>query len=409
MPNTSKRGELTALLTASGISGMGDGIRQAAFPLLVASLTRSALAVAGVAVAQSVSWLIFSLPAGAMIDRWDRRRVILTVNVLRGLLILALAGLVQADALSLPVLIVLAFVFGVTEVYADAAAQALLPALVPREDLARANGRLFALQIGTAQFIGPPLGGLLFAASRAVPFLIDGVSFLAAAVLLRRIRTLPPAETKDRRLRTQIVEGLTFLWSNRVLRGVAILSAAGNFLLQGFVAIFVLYVLEVLHGKSLHYGMFLAILALGVTLGSLLAERVKRWWGETVALFGGAALMSVPLLAAALVASMYVTGVVVFLAGLGTGVWQVIASSLRQSITPDRLLGRVMSSYRLIGRGASFLGAAMGGLLATTFSLRAPALVCALGMLVVLALSLRSLNPAAIARARQAADATAAR
>lgn len=407
--NAPRPGELTALLTASGISGIGDGVRRAAFPLLVASLTRSALAVAAVAVVQTLSWLIFSMPAGAMIDRWDRRRVIVVVNVLRGLLMVALAGLVLAGAMQLPLLMALAFVSGTLEVYADTAAQALLPALVRRDELERANGRLFALQTGTAQFVGPPIGGLLFAISRSVPFVIDGVSFLAAAVLLRRIRVLPPAETSDRRLRDQIVEGITFLLGNRVLRGVAILSAAGNLLLQGFVAVFVLYVLEVLHGRSLHYGIFLAVLAVGVTVGSLLADRAKRRWGETVVLFCGAALMSVPLLATALVASVYVTGAVMLVAGLGMGLWQVIASSLRQAIAPDRLLGRVMSSYRLIGRGASFLGAAMGGLLASAFGLRAPALVCALGMVVVLALSLRSLTPAAIAEARAAAHVTARR
>jgi MFS family permease len=407
--NASRPGELRALLTASGISGIGDGVRQAALPLLVASLTRSAVAVAAVAVAQTLSWLVFSMPAGAMIDQRDRRRVILAVNVIRGLLMVALGGLVLAGAIQLPLLMALAFVFGAVEVYADAAAQALLPALVPRGELARVNGRLFALQIGTPQIVGPPLGGLLFAVGRSVPFVIDGISFLGAAVLLRRIRVLPPAETSDRRLREQIVEGISFLLRNRVLRGVAILSAAGNLLLQGFVAVFVLYVLEVLHGRSLHYGVFLAVMAVGVTVGSLLADRARRWLGETAVLFCGAALMSVPLLATALVASVYVTGAVMLVAGLGTGLWQVIASSLRQAITPDRLLGRVMSSYRLIGRGASFLGAAMGGLLASAFGLRAPALVCALGMVVVLALSLRSLTPAAIAEARAVAFVTATR
>jgi MFS family permease len=398
------RAELNSLLIASGISGIGDGLRQAAIPLLAASLTRSPSAVAAVAAAQTLSWLFFSLPAGALIDRWDRRRTILAVNVTRGLLMLALSALVLSGSASLPLLAVLAFVFAAAEVVSDAAAQALLPALVPRTDLEWANGRLFALQTGTAQIIGPPVGGLLFAAGKFLPFLGDGASFLAAAGLLRRIRRLPPAETSRRRLAAQITEGLRFLLHNPVLRMIAFMSAFGNLLLQAFVAVFVLYVLDVLHGGSVLYGVFLAVFAAGVTIGSLLAPRAKQRLGETAVLYGGAALMGVPLGILAVLPSVVVTGAVMLACGLGMGMWQVISSSLRQAITPDRLLGRVMSSYRLVGRGASSLGAALGGLVASSFGLRAPAVTCALGMIVVLVLSFIVLRPGAVAQAREAAS-----
>jgi MFS family permease len=398
-----KRTELNALLAASAISGVGDGFRQAAIPLLAASLTRSPSAVAAVAVAQTLSWLVVSMPAGALIDRWDRRRTILTVNVIRGLLMLGLGVLAGTGTATLPVLVVLAFVFASVEVVSDAAAQALLPAIVARKDLESANGRLFALQTGTAQFVGPPLGGLLFAASKAVPFLADGVSFLTAAGLLRRIRRLPPAEVKGGRLGAQIVEGLRFLLRHRVLRVIALMAGFGNMMLQMFVSVFVLYVLEELHGGSVLYGVLLAVLAAGVTLGSLLAPRAKRRFGESAVLVGGAGLLGVPLGALAIVPQVAVTGVAVFLSGLGMGLWQVMSSSLRQAVTPDRLLGRVMSSYRLVGRGASSLGGVLGGALAAGFGLRAPALACALGMLVVIGLSFPALRPSVVADARRAA------
>jgi MFS family permease len=397
------RGELNSLLAASGISGVGDGLRQAAIPLLAASLTHSPSAVAAVAVAQTLPWLLFSMPAGALVDRWDRRRTILTVNVIRGLIMLALSALVVSGEASLLLLIVLAFVFAAAEVISDVAAQALLPAVVARKDLEWANGRLFALQTGTAQFVGPPAGGLVFAASKFAPFLIDGVSFLTAAGLLRRIRRLPPAETSRTRLTTQIIEGMRFLLRNRVLRVIALMSAFGNLLLQTFMAVFVLYVLEVLHGKSVLYGVFLAIFAVGVTIGSMFASRAKQMCGETVVLFAGAALMGVPLAALAVLPSVVVTGAVMLASGLGMGLWQVISSSLRQAITPDRLLGRVMSSYRLVGRSATSLGAALGGVLASSFGLRAPALTCALGMIVVVVLSFIALPPGVVAEAREAA------
>jgi MFS family permease len=397
------RTELNSLLTASGISGVGDGLRQAAIPLLAASLTRSPSAVAAVAVAQTLPWLLCSMPAGALVDRWDRRRTILTVNVVRGLLMLTLGTLVLFRLASLPLLVLLAFVFAAAEVVSDIVAQALLPAIVARKDLEWANGRLFALQTGTAQFIGPPVGGLIFAASKFVPFLVDGVSFLTAFGLLRRIRALPATETGRGRLAAQMAEGLRFLLHNRVLRAIAFMSAFGNLLLQVFVGVFVLYVLEVLHGNSVLYGVFLAIFAVGVTIGSMLAPRAKQRCGETVVLFSGAALMGVPLGALAVLPSVVVTAAAMLVSGLGMGLWQVISSSLRQAITPDRLLGRVMSSYRLIGRGATSLGAALGGVLASSLGLRAPALACALGMIVVLVLSFAALRPGAVTEAREAA------
>jgi MFS family permease len=167
--------------------------------------------------------------------------------------------------------------------------------------------------------------------------------------------------------------------------------------------VFVLYVLELLHGTSLLYGVFIAILAAGVTVGSLLAPRAKRRFGETAVLFGGAALMGVPFGVLAVLPDAVATGTATFLSGLGMGLWQVISSSLRQAVTPDRLLGRVMSSYRLVGRGASSLGAVLGGALATAYGLRAPALTCGIGMIVVLALSFPALRPGVVAEARAAA------
>lgn len=395
--------ELNSLLVASGISGVGDGVRQAAMPLLAASLTRSPSAVAAVAVAQTLSWLVVSMPAGALVDRWDRRRTILATNLVRGLLMVALAALVWCGLATLPVLVALAFVFASVEVVSDTAAQALLPAIVARPDLELANGRLFALQTGTAQFVGPPMGGVLFAIGRAVPFLVDGVSFLAAVALLRRIRRLPPAERGHGRLGVQIAEGLRFLLSHRVLRVLALMSGFGNLMLQMFVSVFVLYVLEELHGTSVLYGILLALLAAGVTAGSLLAPRAKQRFGETAVLVGGAGLLGVPLGALAIVPDVAATGVAVLLSGLGMGLWQVMSSSLRQALTPDRLLGRVMSSYRLVGRGASSLGGVTGGVLAAGFGLRAPSLACALGMLVVVVVSIPALRPGVIEQAREAA------
>lgn len=374
-----------------------------AFPLLTASITRSPLAVSAVAVAQGVPWPLFSLPVGALIDRWDRRAVVVRVNVLRAVLVGGLATALALDLASLPLLALVAFLMTSAEVVADNASQALLPAVVPATDLERANGRLFAVQNATIQFIGPPLGGLLFVIQRTIPFLLDAVSFLWAALFLRRLHPMPRdplPELPRRRLRTEIAEGLRFLARGPVLRGLAIAVFAGNVFIEGFYAIFVLFALQEIGVGPTGYGLLFAVFALGGITGSALAVPAKRLLGDGPAILFGSALSGLPLLALALFPTVPVAAVTMFVTGAAEGVWQVLTASLRQAVIPDRLLGRVLGAFRLTGRGAMFLGAAGAGTLAEVAGLRAPAIAAGVGIpLTALALT-GLLSTASIQRAR---------
>jgi MFS family permease len=389
------------LLAATTVAGLGDGVRQSAFPLLCAAVTRSPGVVAAVATVQMLPWIVLSLPAGVLVDRWDRRRLVIAINASRAAVAAALAVAVAARVVTVPALLAAAFVLGAAEVVADNAGQALLSGIVPADALERANGRLFATQMTTIQFFGPPLGGLLFGLRRVWPFAADAVAFAAAALLVRRIDPLPvPADTSTvAGDRTRVADGLRFLFGHRMLRGIAIVSLTGNLAVQVFYAVFVLFSIEELHVGSIGFGTLYAASAVGAVAGTAVASPIRRAVGAGPAMLGAASFMGLPLLAVGLVPDAALAGAALFLTGVAEGVWQVIGSALRQRLTPQRLQGRVLSAYRLIGRGGGFVGAALGGVIAETLSLRAPAIVAGLLTPVISIAMIRSMAGAPTVRA----------
>ncbi|MDP9373173.1 MAG: MFS transporter, partial [Chloroflexota bacterium] len=164
--------EFRKLWAASAVSNLGDGVALVAAPLLAAALTRDPALVAGLAVAQQLPWLLFALLSGALADRLDRRRAMAAVGAGRAALIGALGIAVLLDHANLPLLYAVFFLLGVGETLFDTTAATVLPAVVPREQLPRANARLSGIATVTNHFIGKPLGGLLFAAAAALPFLL---------------------------------------------------------------------------------------------------------------------------------------------------------------------------------------------------------------------------------------------
>lgn len=389
------------LLASVGISGTGDGIRQTALPLLAAVLTRSPLAVSAVAVAQALPWLLVSLLAGALADRWDRRTIMLVTNVIRAVLAGMLAALVALGLAGIPALCVVAFGLTTTETFADAAAQALLPALVEVADLELANSRLSVVSSVTVQFAGPPLGGLLFAARRAVPFVVDAVSFAASAVLLR---ALPPLRasggTANQSIRADIAEGLRFLVRRPLLRALVGAIALNNLLMEAVFGMFVLYALGVLHLGPAQYGLLFTAYAAGGVLGGLCAVRVRVLLGAGPAVIGSMLLLGLPFLLIALVPNGYLAAAAMIVMGTGEGIWNVLTMALRQAVIPDPLRGRVLSAFRMFGWGAASVGSALGGVLAHAFGLRFPVLLAGVALPVAAVVLIPVLSTAAIEQAR---------
>lgn len=392
------------LLAASGISNVGDGVMGAALPLLVAALTRDPLLVAAATLLNRLPWFLFAVTSGALVDRMNRRRVLVTTDVIRAGLVGVLAVAVAADAATLPFVYVIAFGLGLAETFFDTSAEAFIPALVPAKDLPAANGRLQAFEWVGGAFAGPPLGAALFAAGAAIPFGLNAASFAVAAALVASIpgRFDAPPRT-DRTLRSEIAEGVRWLWHQRVLRTLSIMAGVTNLLMFGIIAIFVLFAQDILGVSDTGYGVMLSVLGIGGLAGALTAPAVVRRVGPGTTVQLSVVLSVVLTVIMGVISNPWIAAVVLGFYGVQLTLWNVVAISLRQTLTPDALRGRVAGVSRLLTWGTQPLGAAIGGVAASLFGLRAPFFFAAAGMGALFVATVAIVNNRTITAATEAA------
>ncbi|WP_018348902.1 MFS transporter [Longispora albida] len=387
MPAASPRRSFTALQASQASSNLADGLLQAAVPLLVAALTRDPLVVAGVTVAQFLPWLVATLPAGALADRMDRRRILTMGNWLRAAGFALLATALAGGWHHVTLLYAAVFLAGCAETLVDNAALTIPPRLLPRERLERANGRLFATQSVINTFAGPPAGAALFALAASAAFYTGAAAFALAglaALLLPALR--PTSEEQQRRRSTptstaqDIRSGWAHFWHHELLRRVAFISAAINFFGAATGGLLVLLITGPYQVTLSRYGLFIAVPAAGAIAGSLLAAHVvprigggPATWLAALAPAASYAVLGLGHSTALALASMFV-------AAIATSLNQIVVSTLRQAAVPDELLGRVTAAYRLIVLGVVPLGALAGGLLGRGLGIRATFLAAAAGL-----------------------------
>lgn len=369
---------------ASAVFNLGDGVTVAAAPLLAVTLTRDPVLVSGLSVAVHLAWLVFGLVSGALVDRWDRRRLMVAVDVLRAAVVSALALAVAADRGALWLLYAAVFLLGAGETLFDVASQALLPRLVPGSLLERANARLFAVQTIANGFVGKPVGGLLFAAAPALPFAVDAVSFLGAALLLAAVRATHPLPAPDaprmpragrgptRSLLRDIGDGVAWVWRNRPLRDIGLLTALMNFAATAAWPVAVLLAQERFGVGESGFGLLLAASAAGSVAGGLLADRASARLGARRTLTAAVLLSSAAFALVAVARDPVVAGAAFGLSGLCGVTYNTTIYATRQRLAPDRLLRRVIAAHRLLAWGAIPAGALCGGLLARRWGLTAP-------------------------------------
>lgn len=371
---------------AAAISNAGDGVRITALPLLAAAVTRNPVAISGILLAGNLPWLLCSLPAGAIVDRLDRRKLVSGVSAARAVVMALLCAAVVFGEATLPALYAVAFLQGLGEVFSDNAVFALVPSVVPRERLEDANGRLESVVQVTNQFAGPAAGGFLFAHAAGLPFFLDAVSFLVMALLVRGVKLRSRASVhveeeaprEKTTIRADIAEGLRWLRARPALRNLSYIAALTNVALNGTFGIFVLFALEELSMSPTAFGILLSVEALGALGGSLLAARIRKHVGIPLAIAGALAVAGVANLVISSTGAVPVVAAMMVSVAFAGGVWNVLTNSLRQAVTPDRLLGRVQSAHRLLSWGAIPFGTLLGGLAAHTLGLRAPFLISSL-------------------------------
>jgi MFS family permease len=400
--------EFHKLWAASAVSNLGDGVALLAAPLLAAALTRDPALVAGLSFAQRLPWLLFALLSGALADRLDRRYAMAAVAACRGLLIGALGVAVLLHLASLPLLYVVFFLLGAGETLFDTAAVTVLPELVSPAELPRANARLAGTLTVTNQFLGPPLGGFLFALAAALPFLLGAGGLAAAAALILALqgtfKVARAADAPPHDLRAEIAAGVRWLWRHQLLRTLAIALALLNITVVAQVSVMVLFAQERLGLGSTGYGALVATYGIGGVLGSLVAHRAIAWLGAGRTLRLAMGIETVVPAALALSRDPLVAGAVLAFFGAHAVVWGALLTSLRQELTPAGLRGRVESAYRLLEYGGAAPGALLGGLLAARFSLTAPFWLGAVTGALLIPLVWTTFSEATVTRARLAAE-----
>jgi MFS family permease len=359
------------LLAASGLSNLADGIFQIALPLVALEVTRDPGAFAAVTLVGRLPWLLFTLPAGALADRLDRRHTMVWVDAGRMLVIALLAVIVAAGREELWVLYIVAFVLGVGETLHDTAAQSILPNVVPPEQLSRANSRLYAIELTANQFVGPPLGGLLAAAALAGALSASAVGYGLAAIALILLagRFRPVRSSAPRSMRADIAEGVRYLAHHRLLRVLAVCVGLSNLASTAAMSVFPLYAVEPgpMGLSSAGFGVLLTSFAIGSLLGSFFVESLERLLGRARTLVLAMGISPLLWLVPALTTDALAIAAGFFVGSALSIGWNIITVSLRQRIVPDQLLGRVNAGYRLLAWGTMPIGAALGGLIGESY------------------------------------------
>lgn len=398
--------DFAKLLGAQTVSNLGDGVRAVAIPWLASLLTRDPFLISLTGVASTSAWLVFSLLAGGLADRFERRRTIVGALSTQCLIVSAIAAVVYfgrsslgtpADPITirgagwwLACLAAAGLALSMVEVLRDITAQALVPELIDHSQIERANGRIFAAESVMNQLVGPPLGGLLVAWSIWVPFGFDALTFVLSAGLVARIASRgAPASRAPATMRSEIGDAISWLWRHPVLRSMTTALAAHNFLNALAFTTFVLFVQDVIGLGVIGFALVNSGGAVAGVLASIVAARVIRSVGR------GRLMVLIPVVNVVMLVVIGLTseGWVVWMAiipmyFLGT-VWSVLSRSLRQRLTPIGVQGRVTGAHRTLNFGAVPLGVFVGGALAglaeavigRTWALRTPFLVAAVAML----------------------------
>lgn len=367
------------------MSNIGDGIALAAGPLLVASETRDPVLVALAALLQRVPWLLFGLHAGVAADRLDRRRLVVMVDLTRAAVLGVLAVSIATDSVNVAVVLTAMFVLGTAETFADVTTNTLLPMVVGPADLGVANSRLMFGFITANQLVGPPLGAVLFAVGRSLPFVTQGVLVGAGALLVSRIvAPLPARSDEPARPRREIAEGMRWLWRNAPVRTLTLTILAFNITFGAAWAVLVLYSSERLGLSDVGFGLLTTASALGGVLGSWGYGRLERRVSLADIMRGGLIIETLTHLSLALTTVPAVAMATMFVFGIHTAAWGTTSTSIRQRAVPSEFQGRIASVYMVSVHGSIVVGSAVGGLVARFTDVTGPFWFAFVGSAVIL-------------------------
>ncbi|MEM7378725.1 MAG: MFS transporter [Pseudomonadota bacterium] len=366
-----QRRNYRALVAASALSNLADGLLIVALPWLASELTRDPVLIALVTAATRLPWLLLTLPAGLMSDRMARVPLLRWADRARALLAAVLAVAVFGFEATVPasvitaiaVVSVLAFTLGAAEVVRDNTAQTVLPDLVPGAALEQANGRLWSVETACNQLLAPPLAGMLIAVALVAPFVVSALGYALASVVLAAIQV--DAHRPDVRSgwRAAFLAGWHWLRGHGELMRLALLLGMINFSSTVVLTLMVLYSRELLLLGPTGYGLLLGVAAVGGVAGGVLSPHIVARIGALPSVWLAFTLFACMPIALSVNRSVVGAAACLFVDLFAAMLWNVVTVSWRQRSIPTDLLGRVNSLYRCAGWGFMALGAVFGGAL----------------------------------------------
>jgi MFS family permease len=370
-------------------TNLADGLSLTAFPLLAVGLTDDARLVALVTVFRFIPFLLVGLPAGVLLDRFDRRRIAVLAQLGRASAVGLMAVAIAADRGSIALVVATAFAVGIGEVLTDGGLPALVRELVDRDQLEVANSRFSATQTVSNIFVGPPLGALLFEIEPSAPFALSVVLFIGATILLSRVpgqfrAVVANVESADSeagvdadvasdpaagdswlsRLVGEISVGLRYVWGHPVLRPMAFAVMAFSFVGQATNAVFVILVTERFGLGSLGFGALISLQGAMSVGMSLVVARFIGLVGHTGSMRFAVLTFTSSSLLFGVTTSVALAVVASLIKGLGDPAWNVVTNTVRQRLVPDDVFGRMMTAYLFISWSMNPVGAFVGGLIA---------------------------------------------
>ncbi|MCW2545165.1 MAG: major facilitator superfamily 1, partial [Frankiales bacterium] len=361
------------LLGSSWLSNLGDGIVMSAGPLLVASQTNDPFLVSLAFLLQMLPWLLFGLIAGALADRWNRKRMVVVVDLVRAG-VLGLLGLtIATDTVSIVVVLATLFVLGTAEVFADTATSTLLPSLVARDDLAIGNARVQTGYVTLNMLVGPPIGAFLFATGMVLPFVTEALLIAGSVVLVSRVALTRPADPgTESRVRQDIAEGFRWVVHHAAVRTLVLTIFIFNITYGAAWSVLVLYARDHLGMGEVGFGLLTTVSALGGLVGTATYGWITKRLSLGDIMRIGLIVETLTHLALALTSTPWVAMLIFFVFGAHAFIWGTTSSAVRQRAVPNALQGRVASVNGMGVFGGLVFGAGIGGVIADHWGLTGP-------------------------------------
>jgi MFS family permease len=381
------------LISGQLVSQLGNQLQSLALPLVVLAITGSAIQAGLILGISTATYLLVGLVAGALVDRWNRKRTMIWCELGRAALTATVPVALLLDAVTMAQLYLVAVATGVLTVLFQTANSTALPNIVDEQDVPAALGATHAA--GSALgIVGSAIAGAAYATGRAVPFAVNAVSFLASALTLHRIRAefqeeAGPTRPSASELLRDIRQGLAWVWGQPVLRLLTVVEAADG-LRYGAGYLIILELARRVGSDALHVGLVFAGAGLGGLAGGLVAGRIARRFrlGPVAITMLWVEALAFPLYAVA--PSWEWLAGVAFLESVLTPIYSVAMSTYRIALTPDAIRGRVNGALGTLVTGAMSVGTVLGGLLLASIGAPALALGCGLWLLALAALTTSS-------------------